>query len=548
MLAIIGKIGVGGGTGHVIEFRGEAIRALDMDERMTVCNMSIEAGARAGMIAPDETTYRLSEGPPARAAGRGLGARASRTGARCATDEGAVFDREVVIDAGEIAPMITWGTHPGMVTAVTGNVPAASDDPVFAKALDYMGFAAGQKLAGSPINVVFIGSCTNSRLTDLRAAAGVLKGRKVAPGVQMLVVPGSQQIKKAAEAEGLDKIFKDAGAEWRESGCSMCLGMNGDTVGKGQYSVSTSNRNFEGRQGVGARTLLASPADGRGLGGARRHHRPARSVAGMPAMQPIRSHHLAHRGPAAHRYRHRPDHPCPLPAHHDARRPGQAAVRRLALSCRRHAESGVRAQQAGSAGLQDPGRRPQFRLRLVARARAVGAARFRHPRRDQHRVRRHLPLQLAEERSRAGDRRSRPAMQWLLANPGVEVTDRHRDQHRAAARWPQGHAFRSIPSRAICLMQGVDQLGYLLAERRRDHGLRETARLGRLLNEGQTSPFWAATASVPKSPREAVACLQKVAQLFGHEFLFDERDFGGIAIDRHGDPLPADTLASCLAS
>jgi len=258
VLAIIGKIGVGGGTGHVIEFRGEAIRALSMDERMTVCNMSIEAGARAGMVAPDETTFAYLKDRPRSPKGAEW-ERAVAVWRTLVTDEGAVFDREVVMDAGAVEPMITWGTHPGMVAAVSGNVPASSSDPVFGKALDYMGFAAGQKLAGSPINVVFVGSCTNSRLTDLRAAASVLKGRKVAAGVQMLVVPGSQQIKKQAEAEGLDKIFRDAGAEWRESGCSMCLGMNGDTVGKGQYSVSTSNRNFEGRQGVGARTLLASP-------------------------------------------------------------------------------------------------------------------------------------------------------------------------------------------------------------------------------------------------------------------------------------------------
>jgi 3-isopropylmalate/(R)-2-methylmalate dehydratase large subunit len=258
VLAIIGKIGVGGGTGHVIEFRGEAIRALSMDERMTVCNMSIEAGARAGMVAPDETTFAYLKDRPRSPKGADWD-KAVADWKTLVTDEGAAFDREVIFDAGTIEPMITWGTHPGMVAAVSGNVPTSSSDPVFDKALDYMGFAAGQKLAGSPINVVFIGSCTNSRLTDLRAAAGVLKGRKVAPGVQMLVVPGSQQIKKQAEAEGLDKIFRDAGAEWRESGCSMCLGMNGDTVGKGQYSVSTSNRNFEGRQGVGARTLLASP-------------------------------------------------------------------------------------------------------------------------------------------------------------------------------------------------------------------------------------------------------------------------------------------------
>jgi 3-isopropylmalate/(R)-2-methylmalate dehydratase large subunit len=258
VLAIIGQIGVGGGTGHVIEFRGEAIRALSMDERMTVCNMSIEAGARAGMVAPDETTFAYLKGRP-RAPQGPEWERAVADWRTLVTDAGATFDREVTLDAGSVEPMISWGTHPGMVAPVGGNVPTTSSDPVFGKALQYMGFAAGQKLAGSPINVVFIGSCTNSRLTDLRAAASVLKGRKIAAGVQMLVVPGSQQIKKQAEAEGLDIIFRDAGAEWRESGCSMCLGMNGDTVGSGQYSVSTSNRNFEGRQGVGARTLLASP-------------------------------------------------------------------------------------------------------------------------------------------------------------------------------------------------------------------------------------------------------------------------------------------------
>jgi 3-isopropylmalate/(R)-2-methylmalate dehydratase large subunit len=258
VLAIIGRIGVGGGTGHVMEFRGEAIRALSMDERMTVCNMSIEAGARAGMVAPDETTFAYLEGRP-RAPQGAEWDKAVADWKTLVTDEGATFDREVTLDASTIEPMITWGTHPGMVAAVTGSVPASSNDPVFDKALSYMGFSAGQKLAGSPINVVFVGSCTNSRLSDLRAAASVLKGRKIARGVQMLVVPGSQQIKKQAEAEGLDRVFIEAGAEWRESGCSMCLGMNGDTVAKGQYSVSTSNRNFEGRQGVGARTLLASP-------------------------------------------------------------------------------------------------------------------------------------------------------------------------------------------------------------------------------------------------------------------------------------------------
>jgi 3-isopropylmalate/(R)-2-methylmalate dehydratase large subunit len=258
VLGIIGHIGVSGGTGHVIEFCGEAIRALNMDERMTVCNMSIEAGARAGMIAPDETTFAYLKGRPRAPQGEAW-ERAVTHWRTLPSDAGAVFDREVQIDASTLAPMITWGTNPGMVTAVTGAVPAHSDDPGFAKALGYMGFTAGQPLIGAPIDVVFVGSCTNSRLTDLRAAASVLKGRRIAVGVQMLVVPGSQQIKKAAEAEGLHRIFIDAGAQWRESGCSMCLGMNGDLVERGKYSVSTSNRNFEGRQGVGARTLLASP-------------------------------------------------------------------------------------------------------------------------------------------------------------------------------------------------------------------------------------------------------------------------------------------------
>jgi 3-isopropylmalate/(R)-2-methylmalate dehydratase large subunit len=257
ILGIIGRLGVAGGTGHVIEYRGEAIRALDMDERMTVCNMSIEAGARAGMIAPDEITYaylkHTSRAPQ--------GAEWERAVARwkaLPSDPGARFDKEIDIDASSLEPMITYGTNPGMVIPVTGSVPAKGD-AAFDKSLAYMGFAAGTAIRDKPVNVVFIGSCTNARLSDLRSAAGVMRGRKVASGVQMLVVPGSQAIKRAAEAEGLDRVFIDAGAEWRESGCSMCLGMNGDLVGGGQYSVSTSNRNFEGRQGVGARTLLASP-------------------------------------------------------------------------------------------------------------------------------------------------------------------------------------------------------------------------------------------------------------------------------------------------
>jgi len=259
VLAIIGRIGVNGGTGHVIEYRGPAIEALSMDERMTVCNMSIEAGARAGMIAPDETTFAYLEGRPYAPQGADWD-RAVADWKQLRTDDGARFDKQVTIDASSLEPMITFGTNPGMVTGITGRVPERPGDAVFAKSLAYMGLQPGESLREKPVQVVFIGSCTNARLSDLALAAKVLKGRKVAPGVHALIVPGSQQIKREAEALGYAKIFIDAGADWRESGCSMCLGMNGDTVDAGLYCVSTSNRNFEGRQGIGARTLLASPA------------------------------------------------------------------------------------------------------------------------------------------------------------------------------------------------------------------------------------------------------------------------------------------------
>jgi 3-isopropylmalate/(R)-2-methylmalate dehydratase large subunit len=258
ILAVIGQVGVSGGTGHVFEYRGEGIRALSMEERMTVCNMSIEAGARAGMIAPDGITYDYLKGRPRAPAGRDWDAACERW-ALLASDAGAAFDRSVDIDAGAIEPMITYGTNPGMVVPIGGVIPDSAGDAVADKALGYMGFRGGEAMLGKPVNTVFIGSCTNGRLNDLQAAATVLKGRKVAPGVHLLIVPGSQQVKRDAEAAGLADIFKAAGADWRESGCSMCLGMNGDTVAAGQYSLSTSNRNFEGRQGAGARTLLASP-------------------------------------------------------------------------------------------------------------------------------------------------------------------------------------------------------------------------------------------------------------------------------------------------
>jgi 3-isopropylmalate/(R)-2-methylmalate dehydratase large subunit len=264
ILALIAQIGVGGGTGHVFEYTGPAIRALSMEERMTVCNMSIEGGARAGLIAPDDTTFEYLAGRPY--VPQDADWEAVLAGWReLPTDEGATYDRSVTLDADKLEPMITYGTNPGMGIPITApipdpdSVPDVSQRQAMLKALDYMALRPGTPLLGHPIDVVFIGSCTNSRISDLRQAADLMKGRRVKEGVRVLVVPGSQQVKRQAEAEGLDRIFKEAGAEWRESGCSMCIAMNGDQLEPGQYAVSTSNRNFEGRQGKGGRTLLASP-------------------------------------------------------------------------------------------------------------------------------------------------------------------------------------------------------------------------------------------------------------------------------------------------
>jgi len=258
ILALIAKIGVDGGTGHVIEYRGTTIRGLDMEQRMTICNMSIEGGARAGLIAPDDTTIEYLRGRPMSPQGAAWDAAVARWRA-LPSDAGARFDREVTLDAARLEPMITFGTNPGMGMPITASIPDRYASPAFRKAMDYMQVEAGKPMLGKLVDVVFIGSCTNSRLSDLRQVADILRGRQVAANVQMLVVPGSQAIKRQAEAEGLDEVFRAAGADWRESGCSMCLGMNGDTVPAGQLCVSTSNRNFEGRQGIGARTVLASP-------------------------------------------------------------------------------------------------------------------------------------------------------------------------------------------------------------------------------------------------------------------------------------------------
>ncbi len=257
ILAVIGRIGVGGGTGHVIEYRGSAIRSLDMEQRMTVCNMSIEGGARAGMIAPDDTTFQYLKNRQMAPQGADWDTAVTRW-RKLPSDADATFDREVTIDANQLTPMVTYGTNPGMVIPISEPVPMATSASL-RKALDYMGVTENKPMLGMPVDVVFIGSCTNSRLSDLRLAAGLMRGQKVAKTVRMLVVPGSEQVKRAAEKEGLHEVFRAAGAEWREAGCSMCIGMNGDTAGRGELCVSTSNRNFEGRQGTGARTVLASP-------------------------------------------------------------------------------------------------------------------------------------------------------------------------------------------------------------------------------------------------------------------------------------------------
>ncbi|WP_043644757.1 3-isopropylmalate dehydratase large subunit [Caenispirillum salinarum] len=264
VLAIIGELGTAGGTGYVIEYAGEAITSLSMEGRMTVCNMTIEAGARAGLIAPDETTFNYVKGRPLAPKGAAWEA-AVNYWKTLKSDEGAHFDKEIVLDAATIEPRVTWGTSPEDVLPISAKVPAPSDfkdeskQKAVARALEYMGLTAGTPLEEVPVDVVFIGSCTNGRIEDLRAAAAVAKGRKVAEGVQAMVVPGSGLVKEMAEEEGLDQIFLEAGFEWREPGCSMCLAMNADKLTPGQRSASTSNRNFEGRQGRGGRTHLVSP-------------------------------------------------------------------------------------------------------------------------------------------------------------------------------------------------------------------------------------------------------------------------------------------------
>jgi 3-isopropylmalate/(R)-2-methylmalate dehydratase large subunit len=265
VLAIVGRLGTTGGVGYVVEYRGSAIRSMSMEGRMTVCNMSIEAGARAGMIAPDDVTFSYLAGREHAPTGA-VWEQAVADWRSLATDEGATFDAEVVIDAATIRPQVSWGTNPAQVVSIDGRVPepgeldTAAEREAAVRALVYMGLDADTPIRTIPVDTVFIGSCTNSRIEDLRTAAGVLRGRKIRPGLRALVVPGSRRVKHQAEAEGLDEVFKSAGFEWRESGCSMCLGMNPDQLAPGERCASTSNRNFEGRQGRGGRTHLVSPA------------------------------------------------------------------------------------------------------------------------------------------------------------------------------------------------------------------------------------------------------------------------------------------------
>ena len=264
ILAVIAQIGTGGGQGYVLEYRGSAIRSLSMEGRMTICNMSIEAGARAGMVAPDETTFEYVKGRPHAPTGQDWD-EAVAYWKTLPTDEGAVFDQEIYINAGELEPFVTWGTNPGQGIPLSQAVPSPDDfedeneKAAAARALEYMNLTAGTPMKDIPVDVVFLGSCTNSRIEDLRAAANIIRGRTMAPGVRMMVVPGSQKVRAQAEEEGLDKVFKDFGADWRFAGCSMCLGMNPDQLAPGERCASTSNRNFEGRQGKGGRTHLVSP-------------------------------------------------------------------------------------------------------------------------------------------------------------------------------------------------------------------------------------------------------------------------------------------------
>ena len=392
ILGTIGQMGTNGAAGHVVEYAGPAIEALSMEGRMTICNMTIEGGGRAGMVAPDDTTFEWIEGRPGAPEDLDAAIDAWR---ELRTDDDASFDRELTVDAGALSPLVTWGTTPAMVVPVTEQVPEPRSDGD-QRALKYMGLEAGTPMQEIRLDRVFIGSCTNSRIGDLRAAAALVEGRKVASDVHAMVVPGSQPVAAQAEAEGLDEVFRAAGFDWRTAGCSMCLGMNPDILQPGERCASTSNRNFEGRQGRGGRTHLVSPqmAAAAAIEGhfvdirdwdLRPNRRPWRPKWSRPG-------HLRRRVRARpRRRRHRPDHPQAVPQARRAHRLRRVPLLRLEARGR-----------LGPAAQPDPRHRAELRLRLEPRARAVGARGLRLQGRRRRLVRRHLLLQLHEDRPAPG--------------------------------------------------------------------------------------------------------------------------------------------------
>ncbi len=405
VLAIIGRIGTDGATGHVIEYAGSAIRALSMEGRMTVCNMSIEAGARAGMIAPDETTFAWLKGRPFAPQGAAWD-EAVAEWRKLASDPGAQYDRELVIPAVEIEPSVTWGTNPGMVVSITGQVPdpaAAQSDAdrrAWTRALEYMDLKAGTPIEEIAIDRVFIGSCTNSRIEDLRAAAKVVAGHRIHKNVRAMVVPGSQLVKAQAENEGLHTIFKEAGFEWREPGCSMCLGMNPDILQPGERCASTSNRNFEGRQGRGGRTHLVSPmmAAAAAIQG---HFTDVRTWEFRQSEVPVvmeKFRTLTSKVMPLDRVNVDTDQIIPKQFLKRIERTGYGEF--LFFDWRN--DPGFELNNPRYTGREDPGGGAQLRLRIVARACGLGAQRLRLPLRHRAVFRRHLPLQRRQERHSAG--------------------------------------------------------------------------------------------------------------------------------------------------
>jgi 3-isopropylmalate/(R)-2-methylmalate dehydratase large subunit len=398
VLALIAQVGTSGGQGHVVEYRGQAIRALSMEGRMTVCNMSIEWGSRAGMVAPDETTYAYLKGRPHAPQAPEWDA-AVRAWDALRTDDDAVYDKEVTLDASAVTPFVTWGTNPAQGVALGGTVPdpqampEGSERDAAERALAYMDLQPGTALRDVAVDTVFLGSCTNGRMEDLRAAADVLRGRKVADGVRAMVVPGSMLVKLQAEQEGLDEVFRAAGFDWRNAGCSMCLGMNPDILAPGERSASTSNRNFEGRQGRGARTHLVSPEVAAATAVVGRLAAPADGGLGHEA---VHHPHRTGRVAAPQRRGHRPDHPQRLAQARRAHGVRRGPVQRVARG------PGLRAEPPAARRRQHPRRGGELRHRFVPGARRLGPAGLRLPCRRQPALRRHLPEQRPQGRSRPG--------------------------------------------------------------------------------------------------------------------------------------------------